>query len=416
MSFSHLLIISLMKKHLSFVIFSALFSVLMPQISLAFCTDSVPLQFKEAAQNLFDSKVLRGNPDGSCKLGTGLNRAEFATFVLRNNYSDQQITELAASEQGGFPDLQMGIWYEQIAKAAKKQGLIKGDDGTGRGRFGDGVNAAEAVTITLRGAGMAIPAAKAGETWYDTAFNLAKAGGITTLSPTYKMTRGDAVLLIHQVNQGKKAISAAILPTGSTSTSKESGITKLLNIKIAADYEAAFAALSSNEVHAYEGLSPTLNIYLSSLVCAQDATHKTANRLTLGYQIDCATLTQKLQASAQDPAVSAGFDQLVQNELLLLVIHDACSTKNYISDLNEQICAGFLDQTNPAIKSYADMKSAALANPKPANTSFSIGSSVDSASADALLSQIIDSGNASRRESIIRSSVDGCFLGESGCN
>ncbi len=349
-----------MRKFNALLVLMALVALFIPQVSFGFCTDNVPTEFMDAAKSLHGEKVLRGNPDGGCNLGGSLNRVEFATFVLRNNYTDEDIKDLAAMEKGTFPDLESGIWYFDLAKAAKFEGLLKGDGDTGKGRFADGVNAAEAVIITLRGTAIEIPAPASGEAWYGPAMNIAKTAGVKTFDPTHKMTRGDAVLLIHQVNENYDAIEAAAKnyspSNSSTSTTSSRGdLTKLI---------VEFEQLSSSEGNKiYDGLTDTQKKSINalaqnfSLILHVGLCEANSSRVLdspVG-RMDCTQGTQALTTmlNSYDEAAIQQLQSSLQNELLMLIVREACKNQEYEGDITAESCGQFLGQVEPYIAQYS---------------------------------------------------------------
>jgi hypothetical protein len=342
-----------MRKLYALFAASAILAMMVPQISFGFCTDTVAPQYNDAARALFSSNVLRGS-NGACNLDASLNRVEFATLVLRNKNTDEQITQIAASEAGSFPDLQAGIWYEQYAKAAKKQGIIKGDDGSGRGRFGDGVNAAEAITITVRGMGLSLPAAKAGEQWFDPAMNVARVAGVTIYPATQAMKRGDAVRMIHEVNINEEKIKTAIANYGSIDqeTAKTVNQSKIISMMAGLetlkpnDFLAIFKSLSEQEKAALGMLAPNFFNFIQVNTCEADST------LTFQTQagvINCAQSTSSLEALAAD---EAAFVKSLENEFVLLLLGEACKLKNYNEEITPEFCGQFLGSYNNAVDTF----------------------------------------------------------------
>ncbi len=199
-----------MKKTLG-TVFAAYFlsAFMLPSSAFGFCTDDIPVEYLESAKALHAENILRGNEKGACNLTGKLNKIEFTTLILRYMYADDDIIDLAKMETGTFPDLQSGIWYEDVAKAAKFEGLIKGEGTTGKGNFGKIINGAEAATLTLRGINLYLPQPLTGEQWYDPSINVMKAVNLRTYAPGHQMTRGEAVRMIYEVMNHTEMLDSA---------------------------------------------------------------------------------------------------------------------------------------------------------------------------------------------------------------
>lgn len=345
-----------MSKKISALVVAALLSLTLPQITFGFCNDSVPSEFMDAAKALNEQNVLRGDDNGNCNLGAPLNRIEFSTMVLRNGYTDEDIKDLASMENGTFPDLKQGVWYYDLARAAKFEGLLKGDGGTGNGRFGDGVNAAEAVVITLRGTAISIPDAASGEQWFDPSVNIAKSVGVKTFDPGYKMTRGDAVLLIHQINEKYDAIESAAtsyVPGTTTASANRGDLTKLLEEIMTISSEEGnqiYDSLTERQKTSLVALAQNFTVLLHAGLCQSNP-----NR-TITYAYGTMDCSQANAAVAQletldETSLYQVLGQL-QTELLSVMVREACVEKNYQGDITAESCGQFLGQVNPFLDQY----------------------------------------------------------------
>jgi hypothetical protein len=68
------------------------------------------------------NKIIQGNPDGSFKPESNLNRAEFTMIVMRLLGE-----ELSVPEKPCFPDVSLAEWYAPAVCAAKERGIVRGN-------------------------------------------------------------------------------------------------------------------------------------------------------------------------------------------------------------------------------------------------------------------------------------------------
>lgn len=197
--------------------------VFFPQTSLAFCTDSVDAKYRDAAEYMFDQGVLKGYPDGSCQLNKSINRAEALTFTLRWSIGAEDLASVEIpSGIRNLHDFADGQWWTAAAAKAYELGILKGDS-NGYIRPGDQVIFVENLAMGMRAAyGVTnIPASGSGQQWYQSMLDAAKNNSITTYDPAKKLTRGEVVQMLfdldnryHDVDQYFSSYSSS----GSSST------------------------------------------------------------------------------------------------------------------------------------------------------------------------------------------------------
>lgn len=174
---------------------------LSPDKALAFCSDYIAPEYQQAANFLFEDGVLKGYPDGSCKLGNGINRAETVTFILRNAYGSGDVETTPVTR--GWNDIsQQNLtkeWFGPFISKGAELGIIKGDS-SGNLRPADGVIEAEALVMSMRSAYGEIPNSSNGQ-WYAPYYDVMRQAGFDFLSnPSKKASRGDVVRIIHEIN------------------------------------------------------------------------------------------------------------------------------------------------------------------------------------------------------------------------
>jgi len=107
-------------------------------------------------------KAVQGNPDGSFRAQSSINRAEFLKIAYLSSFT---IVPTSTASRGCFPDAQAQDWFWSYVCAARKAGIVKG--------FNDGlfhperpVTYAEALKMLSLLHGYDISALVAGEEWF----------------------------------------------------------------------------------------------------------------------------------------------------------------------------------------------------------------------------------------------------------
>lgn len=110
-------------------------------------TDIWQTLYADEIQSLYEEGILKGNPDGTYKPYSLINRAEFTMILMRTMVGDET-TIAEGFNTACFPDIPLKQWYTKSTCKAKNEGIIAGRPD---GLFwpGDKINLAEASKIIV---------------------------------------------------------------------------------------------------------------------------------------------------------------------------------------------------------------------------------------------------------------------------
>ncbi len=340
-----------------------------PNVALGFCTDTVADKYADAAHALFNEGVLKGNPDGSCTLDQGINRIEFAVMAMRKSGGDEA-AQATSFQPGLFKDLKdQNVWFANYAATAKARGILKGD-GAGNLRATDPVNAAEAAVIAVRAAELQMPAATGGQAWYQPTFDILNANRVKVFSADYKMTRGDVVVLLNQIDMNHTDISNAIDSySPSTSTAGMAGVSPV--VKLMAEFDTLsseegnkiYDLLTADQKSSLEALSPNFSVVLLLGLCEANPSRTIP---TPAGMMGCDQGNQFLKnLENSDDSVKSSFQAGLESEMVAVLIRELCIAKAYQDQINESTCADFLPGADAYISQYFATKSGGSATSVP---------------------------------------------------
>lgn len=439
-----------MRKFLYTAGVTALCAVMLPQATQAFCTDKVPAEILPVVKKMHSEKVLRGNPDGACKLAEQPVKAEMATLLLRFNYTDEDIDDLAKMEKGSFPDLDPKQWHYKVLKAAKFEGLVKGNDKTGAVGPGNKVLAAEAFAMTFRALGIEVPAAKAGQQWYEPMMDKAKAVGMKTFAPDHQINRGDALVLISEADQKIDQLKATTGNNANNSTNNNSGGTtnqpktsqtngadfKKLIMEFSkmptSEGAAIFRAMTDKQKTALRVFAPNFSLLFHNGACQSD---KNLVLKTPIGDFNCTqsvqALTQMNQQYAKNQTLAQQAAQNLQREAGMLMVYHMCSNGDYTNGLTAEGCGKVITQANQILAKVANQPATQpvatntggqtnWTPPAQGNYSSQVANGGNSSSYDPALYKMMSDMSRSNHEttmSIINNIGGGtnCTVGEAGC-
>lgn len=111
-------------KNITTFCFALMFLVAPPAQAQTVYTDSYMFTEEESAaiELLTEAEIFTGNPDGSFRSRTSLNRAEFMMIAMRL-YGDGPIDTSSPC----FPDVPLNTWYAQSVCRAKALGIVRGN-------------------------------------------------------------------------------------------------------------------------------------------------------------------------------------------------------------------------------------------------------------------------------------------------
>lgn len=166
----------------------------------------------EAITVLSEKGLVKGNPDGTFKPNTTVNRAEFLTILLRSLNED--VTSPAPASC--FPDVALQAWYAQAACRGKALGIVSGGP-NGKFRAGDAVTLAEAAKMLAVSQNALVEQPSATQEWYDPYLRyLEKKSAIPEeiYYVSQALTRGHVAEVVWRVTEERKdrpAIAASLL-------------------------------------------------------------------------------------------------------------------------------------------------------------------------------------------------------------
>lgn len=170
----------------------------------AYPNDVVNTGYFVSVKYLIDNKILTGYEDNTFRVDNPINRAEFATAVVKMTNRTADLT--AMKQLSLFSDLSAYDWAKGYINTAANAGYIKG---TGVGIFAPGKNVsyAEVVTILIRTRGGAASEIERYGTWpdnyirYATMYNMT--GDVVIKDWKAPASRGDVAKLIYRFTAKK---------------------------------------------------------------------------------------------------------------------------------------------------------------------------------------------------------------------
>jgi len=152
-------------------------------------------KYKDSIIAIAKKGIVHGNPDGTYKPDSNINRAEFTTIVINAIMDEKDV-----SGKNCFPDIEEE-WYAKFVCTAKKEGIISGNPD---GNFAptDNINLAEASTILVNAFKdkLTLEDEKDGEQWYDrflVAINIKDID--VDQEVTHSITRGEMAEIIYSL-------------------------------------------------------------------------------------------------------------------------------------------------------------------------------------------------------------------------
>lgn len=155
----------------------------------------------EAITFLTDQGYIKGNPDGTFKPGSTINRAEFLTVLLRLQGEDLTIKAMGSC----FPDVAIQAWYAHAACRGKALGIVDGGP-TGKFRAGDPVSVVEAAKMLAVSQHALVEMPLLTQQWYDPYLRyLERHGAIldTLYYVSQPLTRGEVAEMVWRVREGR---------------------------------------------------------------------------------------------------------------------------------------------------------------------------------------------------------------------
>lgn len=169
-------------------------------------SDIADSPYMHAIESLAKQGVVQGYSDGTFRPNAPVNRAEFVKILLGTTHADMQPPQ----DLRCFSDLEVRVpqWYASPVCLARQLGVVSGySDGTFRAD--QHINLAEALKITLRSFGVAVPAAHIRAQWYEPYLNAARDRQVLLpllKTPNHIVTRGElaAMVTAMQESQGNE--------------------------------------------------------------------------------------------------------------------------------------------------------------------------------------------------------------------
>lgn len=328
-----------------------LFALMLPQAALAFCTDSVPSQYREAAQDLFDKGVLKGYEDGSCKLNNPINRAETVTFILRNRFGQLNTNDVQYKQ--GWNDYNIsklkGEWFGPFIAKGNELGIIKGDANNNL-RPAAPVIDSEGLVMIFRSQ-FNLPSAVSGQNWYDPAYQIGDKVGMSTNTPGNQMTRGDVVRLIFEANKKKSEIENAISNYKPRVGSDLKKIAEEFDTIDPNEAAVIYKNMTEDQRIAMEAIASDFSWATHIGVCEAD---KSLTIVTPVGTMNCEQSRSSFEqiANSFDETQATEFAQRLMYGRMLVYAREACVNQDYDGDITPENCSQFLAQIQPAIDAY----------------------------------------------------------------
>lgn len=144
--------------------------------------------------------IVSGNPDGTIKADSSINRAELAKILVEATSDDETIAS-AEFQSGTYIDVQSGAWYLPYLEVARLRLIMVGDSGTVRTvRPAAGANGAEVAKMISVAFDLEVHEQESDEEWYGPYMDaLDDLGALPYEKPDHVVTRGEMMFMISVV-------------------------------------------------------------------------------------------------------------------------------------------------------------------------------------------------------------------------
>jgi hypothetical protein len=117
--------------------------------------DIVGNKYETVIRSLYDLGIVSGNPDGSFKPDSALNRAELVKILIRATVKDFDSVS-SNYNTACFPDIEIGSWYTPYVCYAKEKNIVSGY-GDNTFKPARNISKAESVKVITNSFGLAVP-------------------------------------------------------------------------------------------------------------------------------------------------------------------------------------------------------------------------------------------------------------------
>ncbi len=143
--------------------------------------------------------IVSGTPDGEILADEPINRVELAKILVEATTDDTTIDN-AVLGVSTYSDDEYGAWYSKYLQIAREKYIMRGDSGATTVRPGDNANGAEVAKMIAVAFDLEIPAAQAGEDWYDPYMDVLDGlGALPYSGADHLVTRGEMMFMVSNV-------------------------------------------------------------------------------------------------------------------------------------------------------------------------------------------------------------------------